>query len=161
MIPKYTMPSGNLVSILTSILVCRNEASKSDSSATHPSFSWYTVSPIRIHVDVSYATVDNDSVKLTPGTCMYPLTTFTDFIRINLSGSSLLLNTHLTGTGFLPFDFTMIPFVIIYAFIDRQLLTSEIADILHKCIFELVINSLRVSGYLASIEIDVLKAHWI
>ena len=78
---------------------------------------------------------------------MYPLTPFFYLRQINLSGSSLLLNTHLTGTGFLPFDFMTLLFVGIDTFIHRKLLTSEIANISHKLPFGLVIASLRVSGY--------------
>ena len=130
----------------TFILGCRNAASVSHSAATHPSSLWYKASPIRILVGVSDATGDNDSVKSTPGTCMYRLATFLDFRRINPSGSSLLLQIHLTGTGYLPFDFTTILFVGVYAFIDRKLFTSEISDIFYKYPFGLVIASLRVSG---------------
>ena len=54
---------------------------------------------------MSNATGENDSVKYTPWTCVYPLTKFLDFRRIKPSASSLLLNTHLTGTGFLPLAF--------------------------------------------------------
>ena len=100
-------------------------------------------------------------MKSTTWTCMYPLTTFLDFRRIHLSVSPLLLNTHLTVTGFLPFSFTMLLFVGIHAFLDRKYFTSEITDIFHKCSFGLVIAPLGVSGYPASVEIDVLHAHWI
>ena len=70
---------------------------------------------------MSGATDNNDSVKSTPGTCMYHLTTLINFRRIIPSDSSLLLNTHLTGTGFMPLAFTMLIFVEIHAFIDRNI----------------------------------------
>ena len=108
---------------------------------------------------MSDVTGENDSVKSTPGTCMYPLTKFIDFRRIKPSASYLLLNTHLTDTGFIPLDFTTLLLFGIQAFLDKQLFTSDIADIFHKFPFGLVIASLRVSDSPASVEIDVLHAH--
>ena len=61
-------------------------------------------------------------------------------------GSPLILNTHLKGTGFLPFYFTVLLLVGIHAFIDSKLFTSEIADIFYKFPFGLIIASLSVSG---------------
>ena len=145
-IPKYTMPSGHLIYILTSILGWINAASASHNSAIYPLSSYYRVDPIIILVELSDVTGENDSVKFTPGTCMYPLTTFIDCRRIKLSASSLLLNTHLTGTVFILLDFTTLLFVGIQAFLDRNLFTSDIADIFHRCPFGFVITSLRVSG---------------
>ena len=92
---------------------------------------------------------------------MYPLTMFLNFRRINISGSSLILNNHLTGPPFLPFYFMILLFVVIHAFLDRKLFTSEISDNFHKCPFILVIASLRVSGSPMSTEIDILHTHWI
>ena len=146
MIHESTIPTGNSMNTSTSILRCRNEASKLHTSETHHYYLWCKVSPTIILVDVSDATGENESIKSTPGTCIYLLTTFIEFIRINLSGSSLLLNNHLTGTGFIPFSFTTVLFVWIHAFIYRKILTSEISDIFHKHQFVLVIVSLRVSG---------------
>ena len=135
MIPNSTMPSGHSMNISTYILGCMNAASMSHSSETHPSSSWYKVSPIRIVVFVSDVTVDNESMKSNPGTCKYPLTTFIYFRKINMSGSSLLLKTHFSGTGFIPFAFMTLIFIVIHAFLDRKLFTSEIAEIFHKCPF--------------------------
>ena len=59
-----------------------------------------------ILVEVSDATGENDSVKSTPRTWMYPFIKFLDFRRIKPSASSLLFNTHLTSTVCLPLDFT-------------------------------------------------------
>ena len=114
-----------------------------------------------ILVEVSDATDNNDSVKSTQGTCMYPLTTFLDFRQIKPSGYSLLINTHLIGTGFLTFAFKALIFVIIHDFLDRKLFTSEIADIYHKCPFDLVIAFLRDSGSPLYVEIDIPNEHWI
>ena len=155
------MPTGNSMNTSTSILRCRNEASKLHTSATHHYSLWYKVSPTIILVDVSDATGKNESIKSTPGTCIYLLTTFIEFIRINPAGSSLLLNNHLTGTGFITFAFTTVLFVGIRAFIYRKRLTSEISDIFHKHQFGLVIASLRVSGSPEFLKIDVLHYHWI
>ena len=110
---------------------------------------------------MSDATVDNDSVKATQGTCMYPLTTFIDFILIGISDSYLLLNTHLSGTGFLYLSFATLLFVIIHAFLDIIFFTSKIADIFQKIPFGLVIAHLRVPGSPSSVEIDILHVHWI
>ena len=137
MINKSTMPSGHSMKISTSILGCRNADYMSHSPETHNASSWYRVIPIRILVDVSDANCENYSVKSTPGTCMYPLTTFLDFGWINPSGSYLLLNNQFTGTDFLPFAFTTLLFVRIHIFLDRKLLTSEIADIFYKFPFGL------------------------
>ena len=57
---------------------------------------------------------------------MYPLTTFIYLKHIKPPVSSLLLNTHLTFTVFLSFAFTMLLLVVIHAFLDRKLFTSEI-----------------------------------
>ena len=105
MIPKSIMPSVHSIYISTSVLGCRNAASTSHNSAIHPSSLYYRVNPIRILVGVSDATGDNDSVKSTPKTCIYSLTTFIDFRRIKPPASSLILNTHLTEMCFLPLDF--------------------------------------------------------
>ena len=155
------MPSGNLMNTSTCISGCRNAASTSHILATHHSYLWYKVSPIRILVDVYDATGENDSVPSTPGTCMYPLTTLLNFIQINTSGYSLLLNTHLTSTKSLPFAFTMLLLIGIHSFLDRKWFTSKITDIFHKCPFGLVIAYLKVSGSPASVEIDVLHVHCI
>ena len=112
-----------------------------------------------ILVEVSDATGDNDYVKSNPGAFMYPLTTCIDFRRIKPSASSLLLNTHLPGTAFLPLVFTTLHFVQIQAFLDRKPFTSDNADIFHKCTFGFVIVSLRVSGSPAPVEIDVMHVH--
>ena len=121
------MPSGHSINISTSVLGCIYSDSTSHISATHPSYLCYKFIPIIVLIGVSDVTGDNESVKSTPVTCMYPLTTFPEFIWINPSGSSLLLNTHLTGTVFIPFSFAILIFVVINAFIDRKLLTSSIA----------------------------------
>ena len=92
---------------------------------------------------------------------MYPLTTFLQFRQIKPSESSFLLNTHLTGTGFVPLDFTTLIFFGIQAFLDRKWLAFDIADIYNKLPFGLVIVYLRVSGCPYSVEIDVLHEHWI
>ena len=155
------MTSGYLMYISTYILGCSNTTFTSHISSIHTSYSWYKLSPIKILVVVSDATVENDSLESTTGNCMYPLTTFLDFRQTNPSASFLLLNTQLTGTEFLTLAFTTILFIVIHAYLDRILFTSEIVDIFHKCPFGLVIASLRVSGSPASIEIDVLHAHWI
>ena len=110
---------------------------------------------------MSDATRENDSVNSIPWTCKYTLTTFLDFRQNNPSASSLLLNTHFTGTGFLHLDFTTLLFVGIQAFLDRKIITSDIADIFHRFSFGLVIASLRVSDSTASVEKDVLIAHYI
>ena len=151
MIPSSAMPSGYSINISTGVLGYSNYVSTSHSWETHPYSLWYKVSPIRILVDIFVATVENDSVNSTPGTCMYSLNKLLDFGRINPSVSSSLLNTHLTGTVFLPFAFHMIFLIGIHAFLDRKFFTSEIADIFHKCPFDVVIASLRVSGSPASI----------
>ena len=158
-IPKYTMPSGHSVYISTSILGCINADSTSHNSAIYPSSSQYRVNLIRILVELSNVTEKNDSVESTPGTYMYPLTIFLGFRLIKPSASSLLLNTHLTGTGFLTLTFMTLIFFGIQAVLDRKLLTSDIADIFHKFTFGLVINCLRVSGSPASVKIDLLNAH--
>ena len=72
--------------ISTYILGCRNSAYTSHILATHPYSSFYKLSPIIILVDVYNATGDNDSIKSTIDTCMYPLTKFLDLVRINPSG---------------------------------------------------------------------------
>ena len=146
MITKSTMTSGHLMYIPTFILGYSNAASMSHISKIHPYSSYYQVSTIRIIFEVYDAIGDNDSVKSIPGTCMYPLTKFLDFWKNNPSWSSLILNTHLKGTGFLILVFTTLLFVIIPAFLDRKLLSSEIADIYQKCPFGLGFYSLRVSG---------------
>ena len=91
MIPRSTISSGHLMNISTFISGCRNASSTSNILVTHPSSLCYKVIPMRILVDLSDTTGENDSVKSNPGTYMYPLTTFNGFRRINLSGSSLLL----------------------------------------------------------------------
>ena len=103
MIPISKMTSGHLMNISTSILRCWYTAFMSNRSGTHPYSLWYKLSPIRILVDVSDKTGDNDSVNSTPRNLMHPLTTFINFIPINQSGSFLLLHKHLKGTGFLIF----------------------------------------------------------
>ena len=110
---------------------------------------------------MSDATGENDSVKSIPGTCVYPLTTFLNFRLINTSDYFLLLNTHLTGTGFMSLSFTKLLFVGIQAFLYREFFTSDIAGIFNKYPFGLVVFSLRVSGYPVSVEIYVLHAYWI
>ena len=155
------MTSGHYINISTVILGFINTASTSHSSVTHPYSSWYKVSTNTILVGVSDVTGDNEFLKSTPGTCIYPLIKFLYFRRINPQGSSLLLNIYLTGTGFIPFSPMIILLVGIHAFPDRKLFTSEFADICHKFPFGLVIASLRVSGSLYSIEIDALHDHWI
>ena len=112
------------MNISTHILGFINAASRSHIPVTHPSSSWYKVGPIIILVGVSDATGDNDYVNSTPVVCIYPLTTFLDFIRINPPGSSLLLNDHLIGTVFLPFAFTALLFIIIHSFLERKFLAS-------------------------------------
>ena len=104
---------------------------------------------------------ENDSMNSTPGTFTYHLTTLLDFIQIKTSTYYLLLNTHLIATGFMPLDFTMLLFFGIQTFLERKNFTSDIADILHKCSFGLVIASLGVSGYSESVEIDVMQAQCI
>ena len=145
MIPKSIMPSGHLMYISTSILGFRNATSVSHISAIYPYYSWYKVSPIKILVEVSDTTGENGSGNSTPGNFMYPLTTFLDFKPTNPSVSSLLLNTHFAGTVFTTLYLTMILFVVIYAFLDKNII-SEIADIFHKFPFGLVIPSFGVSG---------------
>ena len=46
-------------------------------------------------------------------------------------------------------------------FLDRKLLISDTADILHQCLIGLNIFFLRVLGSNDPVEIDVLHAHWI
>ena len=70
------MPSDHSTNILTVISRCINSASTPHISETRPYSSWYKVIPIRILVDVYYATGENNYVNSTPGTCVYPLTTF-------------------------------------------------------------------------------------
>ena len=94
-----------------------NVASTSHISATHTYSFLYKVIPIIIIVDVDVFTVENNSVWSTPGTCMYPLTTFFGLKRIKPSVSSLLLNNHLTGTCFLTFTFTVPLLVVIHVFL--------------------------------------------
>ena len=72
-----------------------------------------------------------------------------------------MFNTHITGTRFLPLGFTSLLLICIHAFLEKNLFTSEIFDIYHKCPLGIVIYSLSVSGSLVSVEIDVLYAHWI
>ena len=139
------------MNISTSVLCFSNATSQSHISETHTSYLWYNVIPIRILVKVSDVTDRNDSVTSTPGICMYPLTTFLYFRIINLSGSSFLLNTHFTGTGFITFAFTTLLFVVIHNFLGRKLFATEIADIFHKCPFGLFITPLGVSGYPTSV----------
>ena len=114
------MPLGHLMYISTSILGCKNSTPMSHSSAIHTYSTRYKIIPIRILVEVSNSTGNNDPVKSTPGTSVYPLTKFIEFRRLNPSGSSLLLNTYLTGTGFLSLDFKLILFVGIHALLDRK-----------------------------------------
>ena len=119
-IPKYTMPSGRSMHISTSILGFKNASSMSHSSATHTSSSLYRVSPIRIIVEVSDATGENYTMNLANGTRMHHFTTFIESIIINLSVSSFLINTQLTGNGFLNLSFTAFFFVRIQAFLDEN-----------------------------------------
>ena len=56
------MPSGHSINISTGISVCRNASSMSHISFTQISSSWYKGISIRILVDISVATVKNDSV---------------------------------------------------------------------------------------------------
>ena len=112
--------------ISTPILGCSNAASMSHIYTIHPSSSWYKVSPIRILVEVSDTTGKNDFVKSTPGTCMYPLTTFLEFRRIYPSAYSLLFNTHLTYDGFIPLAFMAIIFVVIHAFMTENYLLHKL-----------------------------------
>ena len=104
----------------------------SHSFAIHPSYSYYRVNTIRILVEVSYATVDNDSVKSAPGTFVYPFTTFIGFRRIKPSSFSLILKTHLTCAVFLPLSSMVLIFVVIQAFLDRNcsLLVSQTFSII-------------------------------
>ena len=124
MIPNYTIHLGHSMNISSSILGCRNASSNSHRPTIYTSSSWYNVSTIRILIGVSDSNGKNESVKSTSGNCMYPLTTFLYFRRINPSGSSLLLNTHLIGTGFIPLYFKALHFVVIHAFLDRNFFTS-------------------------------------
>ena len=57
--------------------------------------------------------------------------------------------------------FTFLLLIIIQAFLDKKLFTSEIAKISHKLPFGLDVDSLRVSGYPVSIEMFVSWAHLI
>ena len=102
---------------------------------------------------MSVVTGENDSVKSTHGTCIYPLTKFINFKRIIPWVSSLLLNTH--------FAFTLFLLIRIHDFLDRELLTSEIADMFHKFLFGLDIASMSISIYPAPVEIDLLHAYLI
>ena len=92
---------------------------------------------------MSIAAGKNDSVSSTPGNCIYPLNEFIDFKRISPSGSYLLLNTHFTGTGFIPFTFTLILLIGIHAFIEKIVYLINSWN-LHKCPFGLDIDYLRV-----------------
>ena len=85
-------------------------------------------------------------VQSTPGTCIYPFTNFLDLNHIYPSGSSLLLNAHFTGTGFLTLYFTVNILVRIQAFFYRKLLISDNSDIFHKCPVGLDIAYWKVSG---------------
>ena len=62
MIPRSTILSGHSVNISTIILGWRNSYSTSYSWETHIYSLWYKVSPIRIRVDATVATGENDSV---------------------------------------------------------------------------------------------------
>ena len=66
------MPSGHSVKISIGILGCRNDASTSHISTTHPYSSWYKVRPIKILVDVFITTGENDFMYSTTRTCTYP-----------------------------------------------------------------------------------------
>ena len=55
----------------------------------------------------------------------------------------------------------MISFKVIQDFLDRKLLISDTADIFHRSLIGLDIYSLRFLGDPASVEIDILHAHWI
>ena len=72
------------MNISTGISGCSNVASMSHIAVTHPSYFWYKFSPVIILVGVSGATGDNNPVYSTPGACIYPLTAFIDFKRINM-----------------------------------------------------------------------------
>ena len=73
----------------------------------------------------------------------------------------MLLDTHFTGTGFLPFGFTVLLLIGIQDFLGRKLFISDTADIFHRCKIGLDITSLRVPVSPESVEIDELYAHWI
>ena len=145
MIPRSTMLSDYSMNISTGRSGCRNAASMLHSSATLPSYLLYKGSPIRILVDVSIVTGENDSIQPTPGTRMCLLTTFIDFNQIKPSGSSLILSSHLKGTGFLLVAFTMILLIKIRTFLDRFFF-PEIYDIFHECPSIFVIYSFSISG---------------
>ena len=76
-----------------------------------------------------------------------------------MSGSSLLLNNHFTGTGFLHIAYTVLLLIVIHAFLDRILFTPEIVDIFDKCTFGLDVAFLGVSGSSVYVEIDVFYTH--
>ena len=100
-------------------------------------------------------------MESTPGTCIYFLTKFLDFKHIDSSDSSLKLNSHFTGTCFPPIYLTVLLLIRIQEFVDRKLLIPDTADIFNKCPIVLGIASLGVLYSPASVEIDVLHAHWI
>ena len=125
-IPRSTIPSDNLMKTFTAISGFTNTASTSNSSAYS---SWYNVSEIKRIFDISVVTDENDSMQLNTRTCIYPLTTFLNFKRINPSWSYLLLNIHFKGTEFLSLAFTFIILIRIYAYLERTFFTSEISDI--------------------------------
>ena len=56
------MNSVHSMNITTEIYICRNDASASHSSDTYPHSLWNRVSLIRILVDMSFATGENDSI---------------------------------------------------------------------------------------------------
>ena len=130
-------------------------------SSTRPYSSWKNFIPTRICVVVSGATGENDYIQFDPGTFIYPLTMLLDFKRIYPSGYSLILNTHFTVTAFLPLDFNYILLIGTQIFLDIKWLISETADIYHECSIGLEIYSLRVLGYPASVEIEILHNDWI
>ena len=81
---------------------------------------------------VSVAIGLNLSVKSTPITCIKPLLTILDFRRYLPFGPNLVLKTHFTGIGFLPFARTRLSFLGIHASRYRIFLTSAIILNFHR-----------------------------
>ena len=100
-------------------------------------------------------------MQLTPGYFIYTVTKFLEFKRIDPSCSSLQLNTHFIGTGFLHLAFTWLILIAIQAILDRKLLISDTDEIFHKLPISVYIYSSRVPSSPISVEIDVLRDHCI